>query len=142
MGFSMRRYSIGILVTIGLIAACSSGSDGDAVEELMETACRTPQEETSALQAQFRDALDEAAVRTTDEECVIYSQTDVNLACFTNCANAIHTAERESIDTLAVSLQERLDSCEGGPCPVPSCPPQPVGAECVSNRCELIRSAS
>lgn len=100
---------------------------------MTETPCRD-------LRADFQDALTAAGSCTTDGECIVYSQTDSSFACFTTCASAIRSSELASIENLKREHQARFERCGGGPCPVPSCPPQPAGAECVSNRCELIRS--
>lgn len=117
-----------LLFIFTLIVGCGSGA-GDH--------CGTPEEETRSAQMQWQDALADAGFCETDQDCELFS---VDAACFNACGMAANASEITQLREFASDLDQRLDVCDGQPCPIPTCPPGTPEARCVENQCQVVRA--
>lgn len=105
-----------------LLAACSGdGSD-----------CASAEEERATAFQQWTATVEDARACETNDDCVSYGGQP---QCFQGCGYAVNAAEVAQLQSLASALQGRIDQCNAGPCPVPTCAPRPSGVACIEQRC-------
>ncbi|WP_424147749.1 hypothetical protein [Sinimarinibacterium flocculans] len=120
----MSRMVAPLMLVATVLTACAGdGSDcGDASDERQ-----------TAFQ-QWSAAVEDAKVCDANDDCVTYSAPP---GCFEGCGYVVNRAEVARLHPFVASLQGRIDQCEAGPCPVPTCAPRPSGVACIERRCEF-----
>ena len=110
------------------LAVQACGSDRDSVN------CASSEQETSTARDAWLAAIGDANYCDVDADCAVYTES---LQCLYHCGAAVSAAETENLSDLAGELRERLDMCDAGPCPIPTCAPRPDEVVCVESRCEF-----
>ncbi|MGB1557374.1 MAG: hypothetical protein ACPHCJ_06275 [Oceanococcaceae bacterium] len=119
----MRLSQIVLLLLFApLLISCEDGRQS----------CGDPAAETTTARAQWFDAIEDATYCAVDADCSIYTE---DKPCFYHCGVAVNANEVEPLHELAIDLHTRLERCEGGPCPVPTCAPRSSQTRCDEGRC-------